>query len=83
MTRIKTVSPERARGVRRVIVAAARRQYGGVVPGILRVLLVDLRLALLVDRLYSHLNLSRRSPMTRLQREMVATVVNGLIGGAP
>ena len=81
--RIKTVAPEGARGVRRLVVAVARRRYGGVVPGIFRVALVDLRLGALVDRLYAHLHLRRRSPLTRLQREMLATVVNGKVGGAP
>ena len=81
--RLKTIVPERARGVRRVLMAIARRQYGGVVPGIHQIALVDLRLGVLMDRLYHHLHLRRRSPLTRLQREMLATVVNGLIGGAP
>lgn len=81
--RIMTVAPEDARGVRRLVVAVARRRYGGVVPGIFRVALVDLRLGALVDRLYTYLHLRRRSPLTRLQREMLATVVNGKVGGAP
>jgi hypothetical protein len=81
--RIMTVAPEDARGVRRLVVAVARRRYGGVVPGIFRVGLVDLRLGVLVDRLYAYLHLRRRSPLTRLQREMLATVVNGKVGGAP
>lgn len=81
--RIMTVAPERARGVRRALMAFARRQYGGVVPGIHQIALVDLRLGLLLDRLYHHLHLRRRSPLTRLQREMLATVVNGIVGGAP
>lgn len=80
--RLKTIAPDEARGVRRAILAFARRQYG-VVPGMLRIGLVDLRLGFLLDRLYNHLHLRRRSPLTRLQREMVATVVNGLVGGAP
>lgn len=81
--RLTTIVPERARGVRRLLMAIARRQYGGVVPGIHQIALVDLRLGVLMDRLYHHLHLRRRSPLTRLQREMLATVVNGTIGGAP
>ena len=81
--RLKTISPERVGGVRRVLMAFARRRYGGVVPGIHQIALVDLRLGALMDGLYRHLHLRRRSPLTRLQREMVATVVNGLVGGAP
>jgi hypothetical protein len=81
--RIRTVAPERARGLRRVVVALARSRYGGVVPGIFRVGLVDLTLGVLLDRLYAHLHLRRRSPLSRVQREMLATVVNGKVGGAP
>ena len=32
---------------------------------------------------YNRLHLAKSSSMTRLQREMVATVVNGKVGGAP
>lgn len=81
--RIRTIDPERAHGVRRVAVAMAKWRYGGVVPGIFRVALVDLQLGVLLDRLYAHLHLRRSSPLSRLQREMLATVVNGKIGGAP
>ncbi len=81
--RIKTLEPAEARGVRRLVLALARRRYGGVVPGIFRVALVDLHLGALLDRLYAHLHLRRRSPLSRLQREMLATVVNGKVGGAP
>ena len=81
--RLKTIAPEEARGVRRALLAFARRQYGGVVPGIMRVGLVDLRLGVLLDQLYRHLHLRRRSPFSRVQREMLAPVVNGLVGGAP
>jgi hypothetical protein len=36
-----------------------------------------------VGRLYNHLHMRPSSPLTRVQREMLATVVNGAIGGAP
>ena len=81
--RIRTVAPDEARGLRKLILALARRRYGGVVPGIFRVALVDLQLEALLDRLYAHLHLRRRSPLSRVQREMLATVVNGKVGGAP
>lgn len=81
--RIRTVAPDQARGLRKLILALARRRYGGVVPGIFRVALVDLQLGALLDRLYAHLHLRRRSPLSRVQREMLATVVNGKVGGAP
>ena len=52
-------------------------------PGITRVLLPDLLVAFATSMVYNHLHLRRSSPLTRLQREMLATVVNGKIGGAP
>ena len=55
----------------------------GAVPGIVRVQLADLRLAWLMTRLFQHVHLRRRSALTVVQREMVATVVSGLIDGAP
>ena len=81
--RIRTIVPEQAGGLRRLAIAMAKWRYGGVVPGIFRVALVDLQLGVLLDRLYAHLHLRRRSPLSRLQREMLATVVNGKVGGAP
>jgi uncharacterized peroxidase-related enzyme len=61
----------------------ARRQYGGAVPGIAKVLMPDLQVAIPVIWLYDYLHMRKGSPLSRLQREMLATVVNGLIGGAP
>ena len=58
------------------------KRYGAV-PGIARVQLVDLRLAYRMTRLFQHVYMGRRLALTVVQREMVATVVNGLIGGAP
>lgn len=83
MSRILTVRPEQARGLRRWGMWVARRQYGGVVPGIYQVLMPDLQLAAAAGWIYNRLHLRKRSPFSRLQREMVATVVNGRIGGAP
>ena len=83
MARIITLIPEHARRFRRLLLALAKRQYGGVVPGIVQIALADLRLAFGMQWLYAYLHERRPSPLTRLQREMVATVVNGLIGGAP
>jgi hypothetical protein len=80
---ILTVDPEEARGLRRLMVRQVKRQYGGVVPGIFEVLMPDLRVALPTGWLYNHLHMRKGSPLTRLQREMLATVVNGLIGGVP
>ncbi|OLC25193.1 MAG: hypothetical protein AUG06_11910 [Actinobacteria bacterium 13_1_20CM_2_65_11] len=55
----------------------------GAIPGIARIQLADLRLAWLMTRLLQHVYMGRRVALTVVQREMVATVVNGLIGGAP
>ena len=55
----------------------------GAVPGIARVQLADLHLAYRMSRLFQHVYMGRRVTLTVVQREMVATVVNGLIGGAP
>lgn len=83
MARITTISPEEATGLQKELFDNVRQQYGGVVPGVYKILLVDLKLGGPVGELYRHLHLRESSPMTRLQREMVATVVNGIVGGAP
>ena len=83
MARILTVSPKTARGLRGLIVRLVKRQFGGEVPGMTQILLADLRLAVRALWLYNYLHERKNSPLTRLQREMVATVVNGAIGGAP
>jgi hypothetical protein len=83
VTNILTVAPAHVRGIRRLFFAWVRRQYGGIVPGVFQVLAVDLRVARPAGALYKHLNLRASSPLSRLQREMVATVVNGKVGGAP
>ena len=83
MARILTLDPEHARGVRRALVWMAKRQYGGTVPGIFKILAQDLNIGLPLNWIYNHLQMRKGSPLSRLQREMLATVVNGLIGGAP
>lgn len=83
MDGITTVRPNQARGVRRLFFRWVRGQYGGVVPGVFQILAVDLSVASAAGWLYRHLHLRRKSPLTRLQREMLATVVNGKVGGAP
>jgi len=82
MARILTVSPDEARGLRRLLVWAVKRYHRGVVPGLIQILLADFHLLAATGWMVSHLD-RPGSPLTRLQREMVATVVNGLIGGAP
>ena len=83
MANIMTIVPERARGIRKLFFRRVRGQYGGVVPGIFQLLAVNLRVAGPTGMLYNYLHLRKTSPLSRLQREMVATVVNGKIGGAP
>lgn len=83
MTNFMTIVPARARGIRKLFFRWVRRHYGGVVPGVFQVLAVDLKVAKPVGSLYNYLHLRRSSPLSRLQREMLATVVNGKIGGAP
>ena len=82
MARIETVAPGEARGLRRLALRLSKRDYG-YVPGITQIVLPDLRVAFGIGVIYDHLQLRRSSPLTRLQREMIATVVNGKIGGAP
>ncbi len=82
MARILTVDPEQTRGLRKLSFWVNKRQYGGVVPGLTNILLPDLNVAFPTEWLYNHLHMRKSSPLTRLQREMLATVVNGLIGGA-
>ena len=83
MARILTIDPEQARGVRKALVWITKRQYGGAVPGILKIVAQDLNIALPANWIYNYLHMRKGSPLSRLQREMLATVVNGLIGGAP
>ena len=83
MANIMTIVPEQVRGVRKLFFRWVRSQYGGVVPGVFQVLAVDLRVARPAGALYKHLHLGKSSSLSRLQREMLATVVNGKVGGAP
>ncbi len=82
MSRIMAVDENKVGGLRRLMFWQARRQYG-IVPGVFRLLLPILRVGIPMARLYDYLHLRKNSPMSRLQREMLATVVNGAIGGAP
>ena len=83
MANIMTIVPEQAKGIRKLFFRWFRGQYGGVVPGVFQVLAVDLRVARPAGALYNHLHLGKSSSLSRLQREMLATVVNGKVGGAP
>lgn len=83
MANIMTIAPGHAKGIRKAFFGWVRGQYGGVVPGIFQIVAVNMRVAAPLGILYRHLHLRRSSPLSRLQREMLATVVNGKIGGAP
>ncbi len=83
MARILTVEPEQTRGLRRLLFWVNKRQYGGVVPGIFKIMFRDLNIAVPTGWLYNYLHMRKSSPLSRLQREMLTTVVNGLVGGAP
>ena len=83
MANILVVRPDQATGIRKLFFGWVRRQYGGIVPGVFQVLAVDLKVARPLGALYRYLHLGKPSPLTRLQREMLATVVNGKVGGAP
>lgn len=83
MANIMTVAPGQARGIRKLFFHWVRSQYGGVVPGVFQILAVDLSVARPAGSLYRHLHLRKSSSVSRLQREMLATVVNGKVGGAP
>jgi hypothetical protein len=48
-----------------------------------KILARDLNILIPTGWLYNYLHMRKSSPLTRLQREMLATVVNGLVGGAP
>ena len=83
MPNIMTIVPEQAKGLRKLFFRWIRGQYGGIVPGVFQVLAVDLGVARPAGALYRHLHLRKSSSLSRLQREMLATVVNGKVGGAP
>ncbi len=83
MARILTIDPEQTKGLRNLMVRMLRRQNGGIVPGIFKILLADFQVTIPTGWLYTYLNERKGSPMSKLQREMLATVVNGLVGGAP
>jgi len=82
MSRILAVSMETAEGAQRAILEKTLSEVG-YLSGTRRLLLVDPQLGMPGRQLYEYLNLRPDSPFSRLQREMVATVVYGLIGAKP
>lgn len=82
MSRILTLSVETAQGPQRAILDKIQSEVG-YVSGTARVLNVDPQVGLPGKQLHDYLNLRADSPFSRVQREMVATVVNGMIGAKP
>jgi hypothetical protein len=61
-----------------------KRQYWESSPVFLRHLLAqDLNILISTGWLYNYLQMRKSSQLSRLQREMLAKVVNSLIGGTP
>ncbi|HZQ03632.1 MAG TPA: peroxidase-related enzyme [Gaiellaceae bacterium] len=80
MTGILTLSEERASGPERELIEESKRVYG-VFKGVLSVLLACPPVAKPVRQLNEYLSLRPDSPLSRRQREMIGTVVYGLLGG--
>ncbi|MDP2498794.1 MAG: hypothetical protein Q8W44_12505 [Candidatus Palauibacterales bacterium] len=83
MAWIETTDAESAGGVRKLLARGIERFHGGFLPGIYRILLVDLQLLGAMGWLFKHLHLGDGSSLSTMQKEMLATVVNGTIDGAP
>jgi hypothetical protein len=75
--------PEQVRGGLRLVLWLVKRRYGGIVPGLTQIIISDLQIARPLLALYAYLHKRKRSALSPLQREMITTVVNGAIGGAP
>ena len=82
MSRILALSLETAEGPQRAMLEKTLSEVG-YISGTRRLLMVDPRVGAPGRQLYEHYNLRPDSPFSRLQREMVATVVYGIIGAKP
>jgi uncharacterized peroxidase-related enzyme len=82
MSRILALSLETAEGPQRAMLEKTLAERG-YISGTRRLLMVDPQVGLPGGQLYEHYNLRPDSPFSRLQREMVATVVYGIIGAKP
>ena len=81
--RITTIDPENATGFRKLFFLGLKRQTRGFIPGVFKIITVDMRVGIPVLWLANYLGMRKSAPLSRVQQEMVATVVNGIIGGAP
>jgi uncharacterized peroxidase-related enzyme len=82
MSRILALSLETAEGQQKALLEKVLADVG-YISGTQRLLLVDPQIGLPGKQLHDYLNLRPESPFSRVQREMVATVVNGMIGAKP
>lgn len=81
-SRILAVDVEKAEGPLRAVLDKVIDERG-YVSGTRRLLMVDPEIGQPALKVYEHLCLRPESPLTRLQREMMATVVYGIIGARP
>jgi uncharacterized peroxidase-related enzyme len=82
MSRILALSVDTAEGPQRALLEKVRAEVG-YISGTHRLLFVDPQIGQPTKQLHDYLNLRPDSPFSRLQREMVATVVYGMIGAKP
>jgi uncharacterized peroxidase-related enzyme len=80
MAGIMIVSEENATDLQRQVIEETKRVYG-VLIGVRSVYLACPPVALAVKQINEYLNLRADSPLSRRQREMIGTVVYGLLGG--
>lgn len=78
MARIRTLSEDHANEAQRALIEQTKKEYG-VFTGIRQVLLADPNVAMPVKQLVQYLSLRKDSPFTRLQLELIGTLVYGLI----
>lgn len=58
--------------MRKIMFKVFKRQYGGIIPGIFKIMFVDLKLGKAAGKIYQYLHLRKKTPMSRVQREMLA-----------
>lgn len=80
MAGIATIDERTAEGPAKELIEETKRVYG-VLTGVRSVLLACPAAALPVKQLNEYLSLRPESPLSRRQREMIGTVVFGLLGG--
>ena len=82
MSRILALSVDTAEEPQRALLEKVRAEVG-YISGTPRLLFVDPQIGQPSKQLHDYLNLRAESPFSRLQREMVATLVYGMIGAKP